>query len=152
MNDKYYYMSLALKEANKAYNKDEVPVGCIIVSRGTIIAKAYNNKVSKNDPTAHAEVECIKKACKKLNSSYLNECEMYVTLEPCLMCAGSIINSRIKKVYIGTKDPKGGSFGSNIDVTIIKGLNHYPKVEIGILEDECSSILKNFFKAKRKQK
>ena len=142
-------MSLALKEAKKAYIKDEVPVGCIIVSHETIIAKAYNQKEAKNDPTSHAEMECIRKACKKLNSKYLNECEMYITLEPCLMCAGAIINSRIRKVYIGAKDPKGGAFGSNIDVTKIKKLNHYPKIEIGIMEKEASSILKEFFKAKR---
>lgn len=142
-------MSLALKEAKKAYIKDEVPVGCIIVSHETIIAKAYNQKEAKNDPTSHAEMECIRKACKKLNSKYLNECEMYVTLEPCLMCAGAIVNSRIREVYIGTKDPKGGAFGSNIDVTKIKKLNHYPKIEMGIMEKEASSILKEFFKTKR---
>lgn len=152
MNDKEHYMSLALAEARKAYNKDEVPVGCIIVSRETVLAKAYNNKVQKKDPTSHAEIECIKKAIKKLNSQYLNDCEMYVTLEPCLMCAGAIINSRIKKVYIGTNDPKGGAFGSSTDVLRIKNLNHYPKAEIGILKQECSSILKEFFNNKRKNK
>lgn len=142
-------MSLAFKEAKKAFEKDEVPVGCIIVLNDEVIAKSYNQKVKKNDPTSHAEIECIKKACKKLNSSYLNECEMYVTLEPCIMCAGAIINSRIKKVYIGTDDPKGGAFGSNINVLDIKKLNHYPKVEKNILKEECSKILKDFFKNKR---
>ena len=145
-------MDLALNEAKKAFNKDEVPVGCIIVSHETIIAKAYNQKEAKNDPTSHAEMECIRKACKKIGSKYLEDAEMYVTLEPCLMCAGAIINSRIRKVYIGTKDPKGGAFGSNIDVTKIKKLNHYPKVEIGIKEKESSAILKEFFKAKRTKK
>ena len=143
-------MNLALKEARKAFIKDEVPVGCIIVSRETIIASAYNQKVKKKDPTAHAEIECIKKACKKLNSAYLNECEMYVTLEPCIMCAGAIVNARIKKIYIGTSDNKGGAFGSNTNILDIKGLNHYPKVEKDILQEECSKILKEFFKNKRR--
>lgn len=142
-------MSLALAEAKKAFIKDEVPVGCVIVLNDEVLAKSYNQKVKKKDPTSHAEIECIKKACKKLNSSYLNECEMYVTLEPCIMCAGAIINSRIKKVYIGTLDPKGGAFGSNTDVNKIKNLNHYPRVEKNILQDECSKILKEFFKNKR---
>lgn len=147
--NKEYYMSLALAEAKKAFIKDEVPVGCVIVLNDEVLAKSYNQKVKKKDPTSHAEIECIKKACKKLNSSYLNECEMYVTLEPCIMCAGAIINSRIKKVYIGTLDPKGGAFGSNTDVNKIKNLNHYPRVEKNILQDECSKILKEFFKNKR---
>ena len=142
-------MSLALAEAKKAFIKDEVPVGCVVVLNDEVLAKSYNQKVKKKDPTSHAEIECIKKACKKLNSSYLNECEMYVTLEPCIMCAGAIINSRIKKVYIGTLDPKGGAFGSNTDVNKIKNLNHYPRVEKNILQDECSKILKEFFKNKR---
>ena len=147
--NKEYYMSLALVEAKKAFIKDEVPVGCVIVLNDEVLAKSYNQKVKKKDPTSHAEIECIKKACKKLNSSYLNECEMYVTLEPCIMCAGAIINSRIRKVYIGTSDPKGGAFGSNTDVNKIKNLNHYPRVEKNILQDECSKILKEFFKNKR---
>lgn len=147
--NKEYYMSLALAEAKKAFIKNEVPVGCVIVLNDEVLAKSYNQKVKKKDPTSHAEIECIKKACKKLNSSYLNECEMYVTLEPCIMCAGAIINSRIRKVYIGTSDPKGGSFGSNTDVNKIKNLNHYPRVEKNILQDECSKILKEFFKNKR---
>ena len=147
--NKEYYMSLALKEARKAFEEDEVPVGCIIVCNDVVLARTHNKKVKRNDPTAHAEIECIKKASKKLSSSYLNECEMYVTLEPCIMCAGAIINSRIKKVYIGTSDPKGGAFGSNVDVTEIKKLNHYPIVEKDILMVECSNILKSFFKNKR---
>ena len=147
--NKEYFMSLALNQAKKAFEKDEVPVGCVIVFSNEVIAKSYNQKIKKQDPTSHAEIECIKKACKKMNSVYLNDCEMYVTLEPCIMCAGAIINSRIKKIYIGTADPKGGAFGSNVDVTKIKKLNHYPEVEIGVLQEECSKILKTFFKNKR---
>ena len=96
--EKEYWMSLALKEAVKARNKDEVPIGCIIVKDDKVLARAHNLKIHKKDPTCHAEVECIRKACKKLNSYYLNDCEMYVTLEPCMMCTGAIIQSRLKKI------------------------------------------------------
>jgi len=142
-------MKLAYKQALLAYKNDEVPIGAVIVKDQEILAKAYNHKVKYNDPTRHAEIEAIKKACKKLNTWHLDGCELYVTLEPCIMCAGAIINSRIKKVYIGTLDPKGGALGSNIDVTKIKKLNHYPQVEINILQEECSNLLKQFFKNKR---
>ena len=147
--NKEQYMLLALKEAEKAFKEDEAPIGCVIVLNDEIIAKAHNRKMHKEDPTSHAEIECIKKACKKIKSKYLIDAEMYVTLEPCIMCSGAIIQSRIKKVYIGTTDLKGGAFGSCIDITNIKRLNHYPKVEIGVLQEECSSILKKFFKIKR---
>ena len=142
-------MGLAISEAKKALREDEVPVGAIIVLNDKVIAKAHNSKIKKNDPTSHAEIECIKKACKKLNSCYIENGDMYVTLEPCLMCTGAIINSRLNKVYIGTLDTKGGSFVSSIDIKKVKGLNHYPKYEIGIKKDECSNILKDFFKEKR---
>ena len=145
-------MSLALKEAKKAKEIDEVPVGCIIVKDDKVLARAYNKKISKKDPTAHAETECIRKACKKENSYYLNDCEMYVTLEPCIMCTGAIIQSRLKKVYIGTKDPKGVSIVSSVNLSTIKNINHYPEIEIGILQEECSKILKDFFKEKRNKK
>ena len=143
-------MNLALKEAKKAYKEDEVPVGCVLVLNDEVIAKAYNHKEKKNDTIAHAEIECIKKAEKKLNTWYLNNLEMYVTLEPCMMCTGAIINSRIKKIYIGTNDPKGGCFKSCIDIDNIKNINHHPKYEFGLLQDECASMLKDFFKQKRK--
>jgi len=106
MEEKEYYMNQALKEAEKAYQKLEVPVGAIIVKDGKIIARAYNQKEMKTDTTKHAEILAIQKASKKLKSWRLIDCEMYVTLEPCTMCAGAIINARIKEVYIGTKDPK----------------------------------------------
>lgn len=145
-------MNLAYKQALLAYKNNEVPVGCVIVKNDKVIAKAYNQKIKKNNPLSHSEIECIKKACKKINSKYLSGCEMYVTLEPCLMCAGAIIQSRIDKVYIATLDPKGGAFGSSIDVTKVKKINHYPRVEIGLMKDECSNILKEFFKSKRETK
>lgn len=143
------YMELAFKEAQKAFQEDEVPVGCVIVKDEKVIAKAHNKKEKKNSALFHAEIECINKATKKLNNWNLKGCEMYVTLEPCMMCTGAIINSRIDKVYYGCKDPKGGSLVSNIKIKDIKMLNHYPEIEEGIMEKECSEILKQFFKNKR---
>lgn len=147
--NKEEYMSLALKEAFKAKKIDEVPVGCIIVKNDKVLARAYNQKIRKKDPTSHAEIECIKKACNKLKSYYLDDCDMYITLEPCMMCTGAIIQSRLRKIYIGTKDPKGGSVVSSIELSTVKNINHYPEIEIGILQEECSKILKDFFKEKR---
>jgi len=142
-------MSLALKQASIAKAKDEVPVGAVIVCGDEVVAKAYNQKEKRNLSLAHAEMLCIKKACQKLNTKYLSDCVMYVTLEPCMMCAGALVNSRIKKIYYGTKDPKGGSLESNIKLINIKNINHYPEIEGNILMDECSKILKDYFKSKR---
>lgn len=142
-------MEIALKEAQKAYQEDEVPVGCVIVKDNKVIAKAHNKKEKNNCAIFHAEIECIKKASRKLNDWYLKGCDLYVTLEPCMMCAGAIINSRIENVYFGCRDPKGGSLVSNINVKEIKNINHYPKIIEGIMEKECSNILKQFFKNKR---
>lgn len=150
-DDKIKYMKLAIKEAIKAKNKDEVPVGAIIVKDGAIIARGYNQRNSKQNATAHAEHIAIEKACKKLGTWRLEDCELYVTLEPCPMCAGAIIQSRIPRVYYGAYDPKGGCFGSCINFNDIKGFNHYPDVVGGILEGECASMLSNFFKEKRKK-
>ena len=143
------FMKEAYLEAQKAFKEDEVPIGCVIVKDGEIIARAHNLKETLKDPTAHAEIECIKKATQYLSSKYLNECEMYVTLEPCLMCAGAIIQSRLNKIYVATYDPKGGSFKSSINIDEIKGLNHKVNYEFGLMEKECSEILKEFFKNKR---
>ena len=142
-------MEIALKEAKKAYREDEVPVGCVIVKNDVVLAKAHNKKEKNNCAISHAEIECIKKATKKINNWNLSGCDLYVTLEPCIMCSGAIINSRIENVYYATNDPKGGALGSNIDVTKIKKLNHYPKVFSGLLKNECSQILKEYFKEKR---
>ena len=120
------FMQEAYKEALKAFQKDEVPIGCVIVKDEKIIARAHNRKEEKNSAIYHAEIEAINKASKKLNNWYLKDCEMYVTLEPCMMCVGAIINSRIKKVYYGAKDSKGGSIESNLNIRGIKNLNHYP--------------------------
>lgn len=145
-------MREALKEAQKAYDKLEVPVGAVIVKNGKIISRAHNLKETKFDTTKHAEILAIQKASRKLKSWRLLDCEMYVTLEPCSMCAGAIIQSRIKKIYIGAKDPKTGAVGSVLNLLEDYEFNHKVEVETGILEKECEKILKDFFKLLRKQK
>ena len=145
-------MKEALKEAKKAYDKLEVPVGVVIVNNGEIIARAHNVKEEKQDTTRHAEIIAIQKASKKLNNWRLTNCEMYVTLEPCSMCAGALIQSRIKKVYIGTMDPKTGACGSVLNLLEDFTFNHKVEIETGILQKECEELLKNFFKELRKIK
>lgn len=145
-------MKEAIKEAKKAAKKLEVPVGCVIVKDGEIIARGHNLKETKKDTTKHAEIITIQKASKKLATWRLNECEMYVTLEPCTMCAGAIINSRIKKIYIGTMDPKTGAAGSVLNIFEDYTFNHRVEVEKDILQEECEKILKDFFKELRKMK
>ena len=146
------FMKAALKEAKKAYDKLEVPVGAVIVKDGKIIARAHNLKETKFDTTKHAEILAIQKASKKLNSWRLLDCEMYVTLEPCSMCTGALINSRIKKVYIGASDEKTGAVGSVFNLLDDYTFNHKVEYEKGVLQDECESILKDFFKKLRKLK
>ena len=150
MQDKF--MKEALKEAQKAKDKMEIPVGAVIVKDNKIIARAHNQKETKFDTTKHAEILAIQKASKKLKSWRLIDCEMYVTLEPCTMCAGAIINSRIKKVYIGTQDPKTGAVGSILNLFKDFKFNHIVEFETGIMQHECEKILKNFFKELRKIK
>ncbi len=145
-------MKEAIKQAKKAAQKDEVPIGCVIVKDDQIIARAYNKREMKQCGTAHAEILAIEKACKKLGSWRLEDCDLYVTLEPCPMCSGAIIQSRIRNVIFGAYDPKGGCMGSNMNINDVRGFNHYPDIEGGILQDECSRLLKEFFKAKRKKK
>ena len=145
------FMKEALKEAKKAFDKDEVPVGAVIVKEGKIIARAHNRKELKQDVTCHAEMLAIQKACKKLASWRLTDCDMYVTLEPCSMCAGALIHARIRKLYIGTQDDKTGACGSVLNLLEYK-FNHKIEVEKYILKDECETILKEFFKQLRKRK
>ena len=152
MDSKEKFMKIALKEAKKAYDKLEVPVGAVIVKDGKVIARAHNLKETKFDTTKHAEILAIQKASKKLNSRRLIDCEMYVTLEPCSMCAGALINSRIKKVYIGASDDKTGAVGSVFNLLEDYTFNHKVEFEKGILKDECEEILKNFFKELRNSK
>ena len=138
-----YYMKMALAEAEIALEKDEVPIGCIIVSNDRIIAKAHNLTETLNDVTAHAEMQAITSAANFLGGKYLKDCTLYVTLEPCVMCAGALTWSQISKVVIGARDEKRGFINQNVKL--------HPKTEIvsGILENECSEIVKNFFKNKR---
>lgn len=146
---KIKYMKEALKEAKKAYNKEEIPVGAIIVKDNKIIARAHNIKEMKNDTTRHAEIIAIQKASEKLGSWRLIDCEMYVTLEPCSMCAGALIQSRIQKVYIGTMDTKTGACGSVLNLLQDFNFNHKVDIETNIMQKECETILKEFFKKLR---
>lgn len=146
------WMKEALKEAKKAYNKLEIPVGAVIVKDGKIVARAHNSKEEKKDTTKHAEIIAIQKASKKLENWRLADCEMYVTLEPCTMCAGALIHARIKKIYIGTMDEKTGACGSVLNVLQDYTFNHQVEVETGVLQKECETLLKEFFKKLRKIK
>lgn len=145
------FMNAAYKEAVKAYEKDEVPIGAVIVKDDKIIAGGHNEKELKNDATLHAEIIAIKKACRKIGTWRLNDCDMYVTLEPCAMCAGALIQARIRTVYIAAKDPKAGAVGSVINISDIEEFNHKINVVFGIMEDECSELLKKFFKKLREK-
>lgn len=146
------FMKEALKEAKKAYEKLEIPVGCVIVKDGKIISRGHNLKESKQDTTKHAEIIAIQKASKKLQSWRLIDCEMYITLEPCAMCAGAIINSRIKKIYIGTMDEKTGVAGSVFNLFEDYVFNHKVEIETGVMQEECKEIIKHFFKELRELK
>lgn len=144
------FMKEALKEAKKAELLDEVPIGCVIVKDDKVIARGHNVRESQQNPTGHAEIIAIQKASKKLDSWRLENCDIYVTLEPCIMCSGAIIQSRIRHIYFGAFDPKGGALGSSIDVLKANNINHHPEVTSGVLQEECSSIISNYFKSKRK--
>lgn len=144
------YMKVAIKMAEKARDKDEVPIGAVIVKDDKIIAKAYNRRNESRISTHHAEVLAIEKACKKLKDWRLSGCEIFVTLEPCVMCAGAIVNARIDKVYFGAYEKKSGAVLSNFKITMNNGLNHTSLIEGGILEKECSNLLKEYFEDKRK--
>ena len=150
IKDDKYFMNLALKEARKAEAIDEVPIGCVIVKDNKVISRGYNLRETKQDPTGHAEIVAVKKASKKLNSWRLENCTLYVTIEPCIMCSGAIIQSRISRVVYGAPDLKGGALTSSINVLEAKNINHHPEVIGGVLQEECSSIIKEYFKKKRK--
>ena len=150
MNEKF--MKKALEQAIKAKKLDEVPIGAVIVKDGKIIARAHNLMEKTQVATAHAEILAINKACKKLKSWRLDGATMYVTIEPCAMCAGAIVNARIKTVYYGAREQKSGCAESKFPVLGDSGLNHKTEFLGGILEQECSDILKNYFKGKRTKK
>ncbi|MFA5063711.1 MAG: tRNA adenosine(34) deaminase TadA [Candidatus Omnitrophota bacterium] len=146
-----YYMREALKEARKAFEEDEVPVGAVIVSDGKIIARGHNQIERLKDPTAHAEMLAITSAANFLDTKWLNEASLYVTIEPCSMCAGALVLSRIKNLFYGAADPKAGGCGSVTNVINNKSLNHRIKVQKGILQEECGQLLTQFFQSKRKR-
>ena len=151
MEDKDKYMKEAIKQAKKAYALEEVPIGCVIVYEGKIIGRGYNRRMTDKTALAHAELTAIKKACKRIGDWRLDDCEMYVTLEPCQMCSGAIVQSRIKKVYIGCMNPKAGCAGSVMNMLQVPQFNHQVETEKGVLEDECSKMLSDFFKELRKK-
>lgn len=146
------FMKEAIKEAQKAAEKLEVPVGCVIVKDGKIIARAHNLKETKTDTTKHAEIIAIQKASEKLKEWRLLDCDMYVTLEPCSMCAGAMIQARIRKVYIGAMDDKTGACGSVLNLLQDYTFNHTIEIETGIEKEKCEEVLKSFFKKLRKMK
>lgn len=144
------YMLEALKEAELAKLEDEVPIGCVVVKDDQIIARAHNQREVTNNPLGHAETLAIKKASEILNDWQLVNCDLYVTIEPCIMCGGAIIQSRIRKVIYGAPDLKGGAFGSSINILNAQNINHRPEIIKGVLEEECTKIIKDYFKSKRK--
>lgn len=145
-----YFMGLALEEAKKSLELCEVPVGAVVVMDGEVISSAYNTRETDKNALCHAEVKAISAACEKLHGWRLYKCDLYVTLEPCPMCAGTIVNSRIKRVVFGAKNPKAGAFGSVLDLNAYP-LNHKPEIISGIMEEEVSSLLSDFFRILREK-
>ena len=146
------YMKAALREAKKAYRLDEGPIGCVIVQNDKIIARGYNRRNTDKNTLAHAELSAIKKASKKTGDWRLEDCTMYVTLEPCQMCAGAIVQSRLGKVVIGSMNPKAGCAGSVINLLQMKQFNHQVEMVTGVLDEECSDMLSGFFQVLREKK
>ena len=154
LNDDEKYMKEAIKQARKAYKIGESPIGCVIVYQNKIIARGYNRRETDRNALAHAELRAIDRACKRLGGWRLWQCELFVTLEPCPMCSGAIINSRLKRVVYGARDPKAGCCGSLTDLFALP-FNHHPVIESGLLEDEAQALLQDFFvmlREKRKKK
>ncbi|MEG1608357.1 MAG: nucleoside deaminase [Clostridia bacterium] len=147
-----YFMSLAMIEAKKAAKKDEIPVGAIIVCGEKVVAKAYNLKEKKQCSNYHAEMVAIRRACKKLRTWRLNGCDIYVTLEPCPMCSGALINARVDNIYFGAYDSKAGCCGTLYNLPTDQRFNHRPNVVGGIMAQECGDLLSEYFKEKRKKK
>jgi tRNA(adenine34) deaminase len=145
------FMREAIKQAKRAAAKGEVPVGAVIVRNGEIIARAYNTRETGKNALCHAEIKAIHRACRKLGGWRLPGCEMYVTMEPCPMCAGAIINSRIVSVYSGAYDKKAGAFGTLFDMNAF-GLNHRPEIVSGVLEEDCAALLSSFFSELRERR
>lgn len=145
------YMKEAIRQAKKAAAIGDVPIGCVIVHEGKIIGRGYNRRIADKSVLAHAEILAIKKACKKMGDWRLEDCTMYVTLEPCPMCAGAIVQARIPRVFIGCMNPKAGCAGSVLDMLHEEGFNHQVETDVGLLGEECSAMLKAFFRELREE-
>jgi tRNA(adenine34) deaminase len=143
------WMGLALLEARKAWAAGEVPVGAVVVRDGEVVAAGFNQPIGRHDPTAHAEIVALRAAAEKLGNYRLPGCELYVTLEPCVMCSGAMMHARIAKVVYGARDPKTGAAGSVVDLYASAQLNHHTQAEGGVLEEECGNMLKAFFASRR---
>ena len=147
------YMRQAIRQAKKAYELDETPIGCVIVREGKVIGRGYNRRNTDKNPLAHAEITAIRKASRKLGDWRLEECTLYVMLEPCQMCAGAIVQSRVARVVVGCMNPKAGCAGSILNLLDMREFNHQVQLETGVMEEECSVLMKEFFKELRmKQK
>lgn len=152
MEEQKKFMREAIRQAKKAEKLDEVPIGCVIVSEGKIIARGYNRRNTDKNTLSHAELNAIRKAGKKLGDWRLEGCTMYVTLEPCPMCAGALVQSRIDEVVIGSMNPKAGCAGSVMNLLAVDRLNHQVRITTGVLEEECSTMLSSFFRNLRERK
>ena len=150
--DDIYYMNEAIKEAMKARELMEIPVGAVIVKNNEIIGRGHNKKETAKDATSHAEITAIREACQNIGAWRLLNCTMYVSLEPCAMCAGALVNARIARLVIGTRDEKTGACGTVLNIVQNESLNHQLELEFGVCEDECRSILQEFFKDLRRTK
>lgn len=151
MNVDEKYMKEAIRQAKKAYALEEVPIGCVIVYQDKIIGRGYNRRTTDRNPLAHAEITAIKKASKKMNDWRLEDCTMYITLEPCQMCSGAIVQARIKRVVVGCMNPKAGCAGSILNILDMKEFNHQAELTTGVLEEECSAMMKQFFRELREK-
>ena len=151
MTDQEIYMKEALKQAKKAKKIGEVPIGCVIVYQGAIIGRGYNRRKIDKNTLSHAELNAIRKASRYMGDWRLENCDLYVTLEPCQMCSGAIVQARMRKVYIGCMNPKAGCAGSVMNLLQVERFNHQVEFESGIMEEECSQLLKNFFKELRQK-
>ncbi len=145
------FMNEAIKEAEKAFNVGEVPIGAVLVKDGEIISRGHNEVINGCDPTLHAEIVAIRRAAKVLGNYRLNSCELFVTVEPCIMCLGAIIHARIKKIYFGTPDPRFGAIVSLLDFGKRQIFNHHFLYEMGIVEDRCRDLIQKFFEQRRKR-
>lgn len=151
MTEQEKYMKEAIRQAKKAASIGEVPIGCVIVYEGRIIGRGYNRRTRDKNTLSHAELNAIRKASRVMGDWRLEECDMYVTLEPCQMCSGAIVQARMRKVYIGCMNPKAGCAGSILNLLQVPEFNHQVEMETGVLQEECSTLLKEFFRELRQR-